>query len=60
LVPEYLLYCFDGQQMVRFEVFHAPDDEAAIDGARTRHGGFAAELWAGSRKVKSFHKSPQS
>ncbi len=56
-MPEYLLYCFEGQKLVRCDTFHAPDDESAIEGALTRHDGAAAELWSGSRKVKVFEKS---
>jgi len=53
-LPQYLLYCFDGPKFVRCDVFSAPDDEAAIAGALSRHDGLAAELWEGSRKVKIF------
>lgn len=52
-VPQYLLYCFDGQQLIRCDKFFAPGDEAAIKGALTRHDG-PAELWRGKHKIKRF------
>ena len=55
-MQEYLLYCFEGSQFVRCDVFHAADDEKAIETAIERHDGRVAELWTGSRKVKSFPK----
>ena len=57
-MAEYLLYCFSGQQLIRCDVFFAPDDQAAIDGAITRHDGAAAELWCGARKVAVFGEKP--
>ena len=55
-MPEYMLYCFHEQTLSRCDTFFAPDDEAAIEGAITRHDGAAAELWCGSRKIKVFEK----
>ena len=55
-MAEYLLYCFSGQQLIRCDVFFAPDDQAAIDDAIARHDGAAAELWCGARKVAVFEE----
>jgi hypothetical protein len=57
-MPQYLLYCFQGQQFVRCDKFFAPDDEAAIEGALTRHDGGAAELWRGKARIKRFEHAP--
>ncbi len=55
-MPEYLLYCFRGSKLIKCDNFFAPDDDAAIEGAITRHDGAAAELWRGSYKVKVFEE----
>ena len=57
-MSEYLLYLFEGPRLVACDTFFAPDDEAAIEGAKTRCDGKAAELWQGSRKVKVFNNHP--
>ena len=57
-MTEYLLYCFSGQALIRCDVFFAPDDQAAIESAITRHDGAAAELWCGARKVAVFDEEP--
>lgn len=53
-MAEYLLYCFEGGEVVECDVFFAPGDREAIEGASTRHDGRAAQLWSGSRKVETF------
>ncbi len=53
-MAEYVLFCFKGAKLVECDRFHAPDDQSAVAGAKTRFDGEAAELWQGSRKVEAF------
>lgn len=53
-MAEYILYCLDGPQLTRCEHFKAESDDDAIAESVRRQGMSAAELWCGSRKVKTF------
>ena len=53
-MPEYVLYCFQGNKLERCDRFDAADDSEAIEEAVRRHDGKAAELWCGARKVDAF------
>jgi len=54
-VAEYVLFCFRGAKLIDCERFHAPDDQAAADGALTRfEGEVGAELWQADRRIEIF------
>jgi hypothetical protein len=50
----YLLYCFSGSKLIRWERFVAYGDGAAMLKALQSRGKRADELWERTRKVHSF------
>jgi hypothetical protein len=57
-MSDYVLYCLDGQKLVRCERFKAVDDEAAVKESHRRQGSQAAELWCGPHRVRTFARVP--
>ncbi|HEX4736420.1 MAG TPA: hypothetical protein VH331_02545 [Allosphingosinicella sp.] len=57
-MADYVLYCLDGQKLVRCERFTAADDDEAVRESLRRQGTQAAELWCGPHRVRMFAREP--